>query len=116
MISTSLLEDWNQEFGNHMIYSFLLKCFASEVNRSGGCGVVKRLACGASGLGFNPRFPNAISEIGYLLLPSRNITETLLRQCKFLKINQPNSEVNIGIAHGLCKPALKAKSDYQTDR
>ena len=37
--------------------------------------MVKRLAWDARGPGFNPDFATMISEIGYLLPPSRDMTE-----------------------------------------
>ena len=47
------------------------------VGSSGG-RMVKLLACGARGLGFDSRPPLEFSEIGYLLLPSRDMAERSL--------------------------------------
>ena len=52
-------------------------------NRSSGGVVVKLLAYGARGPGFNSSA--LISEIGYLLLRSRNIAERSLKQHKSSK-------------------------------
>ena len=54
--------------------------------------MVKLLACGARGPGFDfPASPLEFSEIGYLLLPSRNMAEIPLNRRKFSK-NQPNQQ------------------------
>ena len=42
--------------------------------------MVKSLTCGARGPGFEPGADTSISEIGYLLLPSCDMTERLLKQ------------------------------------
>ena len=58
-------------------------------NLRGGDGVVvKRLACGAEARGSSPGLATMISEIGYLLLPGRDMTEITLKRRKIL--NQPN--------------------------
>ena len=49
---------------------------------SGGGRVVKLLACGATGRGSIPRLATWISEIGYLLLPSRDMAEIPLKRRK----------------------------------
>ena len=38
-----------------------------------------------------PGLATSISEIGYLLLLSRDVTERLLKRHKFLKTTQPNN-------------------------
>ena len=51
---------------------------------SGGGRVVKLLACRARGQEFNsPASPLEFSEIGYLLLQSRDMAEILLKRRKF---------------------------------
>ena len=47
---------------------------------SSGVAVVKLLACGARGPGFNSSLAATILEIGYLLLPSCDMAEILLKQ------------------------------------
>ena len=51
---------------------------------SGGGRVVKLLACRAEGGGSIPGLATWISEMGYLLLPSRDMAEIPLKRCKFL--------------------------------
>ena len=54
--------------------------------------MVKLLACGARGPGFQliPGLVATISEIGYLLLPSRDMAERSLKWRKFSK--QPTNQ------------------------
>ena len=59
--------------------------------RSSDGVVVKLLACGAEGRGSIPRLAATISEIGYLLLPSRDMAERSLKRRKSSK-NQPNQK------------------------
>ena len=47
--------------------------------RSSGGVVVKLLACGARGLGFNSRSRRNDFRDGYLLIPSRDMAEMLLK-------------------------------------
>ena len=47
--------------------------------------MVKLLACGTSGPGSIPGLTATISEIGYLLLPSRDMAERSLKQRKSSK-------------------------------
>ena len=61
-----------------------------RVQGSSGGVVVKLLASGANGRGSSPGLATAMSEIGYLLLPSRDMDEISLKRCKFSK--QPNSK------------------------
>ena len=51
--------------------------------------MVKLLACGARGSGSNPGLATRISEIGYLQLLNRDITEILLKRRKSLKQSNP---------------------------
>ena len=44
-------------------------------------------------LGLNLGLATSISEIGYLLLPSRDMIEILLKWCKILKTTKPNLHV-----------------------
>ena len=64
---------------------------------SGGGRVVKLLACRARGPGSIPRLAIWISEIGYLLLPSRDMTEIPLKRRKSLiqPTNQSLSNVTM---------------------
>ena len=50
--------------------------------RSSGGIVVKLLACGVSDRGSIPGLAASISEIGYLLLPSRDMAEISLKRRK----------------------------------
>ena len=50
-----------------------------------GAAVVKLLAFGARGPEFIPGLAATISEIGYLLLPSRDMAERSLKRRKFSK-------------------------------
>ena len=56
-----------------------------------GAGVVKLLTFGARGPGFIPGLAATISEIGYLLLPSRDMAERSLKRRKSSK--QPNTKL-----------------------
>ena len=47
---------------------------------SGGGRVVKLLACGARGPGFDSRLATWIADFGYLLLPSRDMAEIPLKR------------------------------------
>ena len=47
-------------------------------------GLLYRLLCSSS----DPAYTSTISEIGYLLLPSRGMIEILLKQCKILNTTQ----------------------------
>ena len=60
------------------------------IGSSGGV-VVKLLACGAEGRGSIPGLAATISEIGYLLLPSRDMAERSLKRRKSSK--QPNPTI-----------------------
>ena len=55
--------------------------------------MVNLLACRVRGLGSSPGLTTAISEIEYLLLPNRDMTEILLKQGKILKTTQPKSKL-----------------------
>ena len=55
-----------------------------QVRSSGGV-VVKLLACGAEDQGSIPGLAATISEIGYLLLPSRDMAEKSLKRRKSSK-------------------------------
>ena len=55
--------------------------------------MVKHLACGAEDRGSSPGLATMISEIGYLPLPSRDMTEITLKRRKTL--NQPNPNPNV---------------------
>ena len=54
------------------------------------CPIGAVVACGARGPGFDPRLATRISEIGYLLLPSRDIAEIPLKRRKSSK--QPTNQ------------------------
>ena len=58
--------------------------------RGGDGVVVKRLACGAGDRDWSPGLSTMISEIGYLPLPSRDMTEIPLKRRKNPKSTQPN--------------------------
>ena len=51
----------------------------SDFKRGGGSVVVKRLACGAEDRSSSPGLATMISEIGYLPLTSRDMTEMTLK-------------------------------------
>ena len=75
----------------HNLYFLLLAGIvnAEMLHLSGGGRVVKLLACGARGS--IPGVATWISEIGYLLLPSRDMAEIPLkrRKCSIKPTNQP---------------------------
>ena len=50
-----------------------------------GAAVIKLLVCGVSGWGSIPSLAATISEIGYLLLPSRDMAEISLKRHKSSK-------------------------------
>ena len=62
--------------------------------RSSGGVVVKLLAYRAGGRGSIPGLASTISEIGYLLLPSRNMAERSLKR-------HESSKTNITVRNGL---------------
>ena len=62
-----------------------IKFEASRAKRSRGGVVVKLLACRAKGPGFDSLLSNTFSEIGYLLLPSCDMAEILLKLGKSSK-------------------------------
>ena len=57
-------------------------CMCANVERSSDGRVVKLLACGARGPGSIPRLATWITEIGYLLPPSRDMAEIPLKRRK----------------------------------
>ena len=65
----------------HPILTFLLVYGLLSWGSSGGW-VAKLLACGARSPGSIPRLATWISEIGYLLLPSRDMAEIPLKRRK----------------------------------
>ena len=76
---------------NIQFLSILQKIEISVQKRSSGGVVVKLLACGARGPGFDTRSRRYVSEIGYLLLPSRDMAERSLKRHKSSK--QPTNRV-----------------------
>ena len=78
----------------------------------GGGGVVKLLASGAR----SPRFELApwISEIGYLLLPSRDMTEILLKPRKIHKKKQTQPKIVFTSNHVITTPTEIQKKTLQS--
>ena len=73
------------------IHELLIWLISSELLRSNGGVVVKLIACKARGS--NLHLTTRSSEIGYLLLPSCNMTEIMLKQRKSSKQPTQPSEV-----------------------
>ena len=71
------------------IHDTVTRPFQLYHGSSGGV-VVKLLACGAEGRGSIPGLAATISEIGYLLLPCRDMAERSLKRRKIFKTTQPN--------------------------
>ena len=73
---------------NRCTYNLQEQLFA-QISSSYGVGVllvaVKILACGANSPGSSPDPATAISEIGYILIPSWEMTEILLKAKLILK-------------------------------
>ena len=61
----------------------------ANISGSSGGVVVKQLACGARVPGSIPGSAATISEIGYILLPGRDMAERSLKRRTFPN-NQPN--------------------------
>ena len=83
-------------FDSVLVYNW----FLLNLSISGGV-VVKLLASGARGHGFDPDLAITIFEIGYLLLYSRNMAERSLKRRKYSK--QPtNQSFDFGVVNCWC--------------